>query len=217
MIRAVIFDIDGTLMDTNYLHVEAFARAFREVGREIPRTAIHKQIGKGADLLLPVLLGEDDEGATERANERYTKLFAGLEEQGYPLPGAKELLGALSQRQIAVWLATSAKPEQLEFLLGALEAEGKIAGVVSSGDVEASKPEPDIFAAALERAGCAPDETVVVGDTVWDVIAANKAGLRTVGVLTGGAFSRAELEEAGAVAVYQDCAEMLSSGFPDGL
>lgn len=216
MIRAVIFDIDGTLMDTNYVHVEAFARAFRELGREIPRTAIHKQIGKGSDLLLPALLGED-EAAIERANKRHTEVFGELQEGGYPLPGAKELLAALPERQIAVWLATSAKPEQLEFLLGALEAGGKIAGVVSSGDVEASKPEPDIFAAALERAGCGPDETVVVGDTVWDVIAANKAGLRTVGVLTGGAFSRAELQEAGAVAVYRDCAEMLSSGFPDGL
>ena len=216
MIRAVIFDIDGTLMDTNYLHVEAFSRAFREIGRDVPRSAIHKQIGKGSDLLLPVLLGADKDAA-ERADRRHSEIYAELEERAYPLPGAKELLASLAARRIPAWLATSAKPEQLEFLLGALEAEGKIAGVVSSGDVEASKPEPDIFAAALERAGCAADEAVVVGDTVWDVIAATKAGVRTVGVLTGGAFSRAELEEAGTVAVYQDCAELLASGFPDGL
>ena len=216
MIRAVIFDIDGTLMDTNYQHVEAFAQAFCELGRAIPRAAIHRQIGKGSDLLLPELLG-DDEKAIERANTRHSELYLELQEQGYPLPGAKELLTALAERSIPAWLATSAKPEQLEFLLGALEADGKIAGVVSSGDVEASKPEPDIFAATLERAGCAPDDTMVVGDTVWDVIAAKKAGLRTVAVLTGGAFSRAELAEAGAVAVYQDCAELLASGFPGGL
>ena len=216
MIRAVIFDIDGTLMDTNYLHVEAFARAFREVGHEIPRAAIHEQIGKGSDQLLPTLLG-DDVKAVERADSRHSEIYAELEEQGYPLPGAKELLAALKERRIASWLATSAKPEQLKFLLGALEAEGKIAGVVSSGDVEASKPEPDVFAAALERAGCPSDEAVVVGDTVWDVIAAKKAGLRTVAVLTGGAFSRAELEESGAVRVCQDCAELLSTGFPDDL
>lgn len=216
MVRAVIFDIDGTLMDTNYVHVEAFARAFRELGREVPRSAIHKQIGKGSDLLLPALLG-DDEPAAERADTRHSELYAELEDQGYPLPGAKELLASLARRRIPIWLATSAKPEQLEYLIGALEADGRIAGVVSSGDVEASKPAPDIFAAALERAGCRPDEAVVVGDTIWDVIAAKRAGLRTVGVLTDGAFSRAELEEAGAVAVYQDCAELLSSEFPAGL
>ena len=98
-----------------------------------------------------------------------------------------------------------------------LDAEGKLAGVVSAGDVEESKPKPDIFQVALERAGCRPEEAVVVGDTIWDVEAARRAGLRAVMVLTSGAFSHAELERAGALAVYRDCAELLQAGFPRGL
>ncbi len=98
-----------------------------------------------------------------------------------------------------------------------LEAEGKIAGVVSSEEVEGTKPAPDIFELALKRAGSSPEETVAVGDSVWDVESAKEAGVRTVAVLTGGAFSRAELEEAGAYAVYEDCAELLEAGFPEEL
>ena len=114
-------------------------------------------------------------------------------------------------------MATSAQPEELKRHLQALAADGKVAGIVSAGDVARSKPAPDTFQTTLDRAGCAPEEAVVLGDTVWDIEAARGAGLRAVMVLTGGAFSQAELEAAGAVAVYPDCAALLAAGFPEGL
>jgi HAD superfamily hydrolase (TIGR01509 family) len=215
VIKAVILDMDGTLVDTNYLHVEAWARAFRAVGQCVPRTAIHRQIGKGADQLLPEFIA--DEATARRADELHGERYAELEEHAYPLPGARELLARLRERDLALWLATSAKPDELERHLVSLEARDKLAGIVSSGDVDESKPAGDIFTVTLQRAGVAPAEAVVVGDTIWDVIAARKAGLRTVAVLSGGAFSKGELEQAGAVAVYADCAAMLAAGFPAGL
>jgi HAD superfamily hydrolase (TIGR01509 family) len=215
LLKAVILDVDGTLVDTNYLHVEAWARAFRELGLSVPRAAIHRQIGKGSDKLLPEFVR--DEGAAQRADELHSELYGELERQGYPLPGARELLARLRQRGLALWLATSAKPEELERHLKVLEAEGAIAGIVSSQDVDESKPAADIFELARRRAGCDADEAVVLGDTVWDVEAARRAGMQAIGVLTGGAYSRAELEAAGAIAVYDDCAALLAAGFPEQL
>jgi phosphoglycolate phosphatase-like HAD superfamily hydrolase len=116
-----------------------------------------------------------------------------------------------------VWLATSAQPEELEHHLEELGVEGQIAGVVSSDEAQESKPAPDIFALVLERAGVAAEYAVVVGDSIWDIEAAKEAGVRVAAVMTSGAFSRAELEEAGAYAVYEDCAELLNAGFPEGL
>jgi len=211
----VILDLDGTLVDTNYLHVEAWARAFRAVGREVPRAVIHRQIGKGADQMLPELI--PDEAAARRADALHGEIYAELSAYSYPLPGARELLASLKERGVALWLATSAKPHELERQMAMLAAQDKLAGVVSSEDVAKSKPARDVFTATLERAGCAPAAAVVVGDTVWDIIAADKAGLRAAAVLTGGAFSEAELRAAGAVAVYRDCAALLAGGFPAGI
>jgi HAD superfamily hydrolase (TIGR01509 family) len=215
LVKAVLLDLDGTLVDTNYLHVEAWARAFAAIGKIVPRTAIHKQVGKGANKLLPEFVA--DEALAKRADEPHGEYYAPMQEYGYPLPGAKELLTALKQRGIALWLGTSAKPEELERFVKVLDAKDKLAGVISSKDVEESKPAADIFAVALQRASVAPAEAVVVGDTVWDVKSARRAGVRSVAVLTGGAYSRAELEGAGAVAVYDDCAALLAAGFPNGL
>ncbi|WNM56390.1 HAD family hydrolase [Candidatus Nitrospira allomarina] len=212
MIQAVIFDVDGTPMDTNYLHVEAWARAFSVVKHPVPRAAIHRQIGKGSDLMLGALL--TDEALHERANELHSQFFDELKDHTYPLPGAKEILATLSSQDIAIWLATSAKSEELEHHVQALGAKDKLAGLVSSADVESAKPAPDIFQLTLERAGCSPKESIVIGDTIWDIQSAQGCGLQTIAVRTGGAFSREELHAAGAVAVYQDCAELLASGFP---
>ncbi len=217
VVNVVMLDIDGTLMDTNYLHTEAFIRAFEAQGlQRPPHAAIHRQIGKGATKFLPDFVG-GDEVAAKQVEEKHGQLFKTVQHRGYPLPGARELLQSLAERGLQVWLASSAKPDELEFYHQALDVRGTLAGVVTSGDVAEAKPEPDVFAEVLKRTGCAPDVAIVVGDTVWDVEAANKAGLRTIAVLTGGAFSRAELQHAGAVAVYQDCDELLRSGFPDGL
>jgi phosphoglycolate phosphatase-like HAD superfamily hydrolase len=125
------------------------------------------------------------------------------------------LIPSLLDRGYEVWFVTSAKDEELEHHMGELEAEGRISGVVNSSDVENSKPAPDIFELTLERAGASPDETVAVGDAIWDIESANATSIRTVAVLTGGAFSEQELRDAGAVGVYRDCAALLESGFPE--
>ncbi len=213
MPRIVVLDVDGTLMDTNYLHVEAWARAFEEVGHRVPRVELHKQVGKGSDLLIQEFI--EDEKKAAKIDELHSEFYAELQEHGHPLPGAKELIPALAERGYGVWFVTSAKDEELEHHMSELEAEDKLSGVVNSSDVENSKPAPDIFELTLEKAGASPDETVAVGDAIWDIESASAAGIRTVAVLTGGAFSRQELEEAGAVEVYENCAALLESGFPE--
>jgi HAD superfamily hydrolase (TIGR01509 family) len=215
LVQAVFLDIDGTLMDTNYLHIEAWAQAFEEVGERPPRSRIHHEVGKGSDKLIPQFV-EDDQKAG-RVSELHGEYYAKLQERGHPLPGAKELVTSLVERGYEVWFATSAKPEELEHHMQELGAEDNIAGVVSSDEAEQSKPAPDIFGLALERAGAAPEEAVVVGDSIWDIEAAKEAGVRVAAVMTGGAFSRAELEEAGAYAVYEDCTDLLNNDFPEEL
>ena len=213
MAKVVVLDVDGTLMDTNYLHVEAWARAFEEVGHRVPRVVLHRQVGKGSDLLIREFV--EDKAVAEKIDELHSEFYGELQEHGHPLPGAKELIPYLGERGYEVWFVTSAKDVELEHHMGELEAEGRISGVVNSSDVENSKPAPDIFELTLERADASPGETVAVGDAIWDIESANAAGVRTVAVLTGGAFSEQELKEAGAVEVYKDCAALLESGFPE--
>jgi HAD superfamily hydrolase (TIGR01509 family) len=211
--RVVVLDVDGTLMDTNYLHTEAWARAFEQVGHRVPRVELHKQVGKGSDLLIDEFV--ENEETAEKIDELHSEFYGELQEYGHPLPGAKELIPSLVERGYEVWFVTSAKDEELEHHMSELEAEGEISGVVNSSDVENSKPAPDIFELTLERTGASPDETVAVGDAIWDIESASAAGIKTVAVLTGGAFSEQELREAGAVEVYEDCAALLESGFPE--
>jgi HAD superfamily hydrolase (TIGR01509 family) len=213
MAKVVVLDVDGTLMDTNYLHTEAWARAFEETGYRIPRVKIHKEVGKGSGLLIREFV--DDEETVEKIEELHSEFYGELQEHGHPLPGAKELISSLKERGYEVWFVTSAKDEELEHHMQELEAEGNIDGVVNSSAVENPKPAPDIFEEALRRAGATADETVAVGDAVWDVEAAREAGVRTVAVLSGGAYHKEALEEAGAVAVYEDCAALLDSDFPE--
>ncbi|HJQ28246.1 MAG TPA: HAD family hydrolase [Rubrobacter sp.] len=213
MVKTVVLDVDGTLMDTNYLHTEAWARAFEEAGHRVPRYRLHKQVGKGAELLIREFV--DDEEKIEKIQDLHSEFYGELQEYGHPLPGAKELISSLKERGYDVWLVTSAKDEELEHHMQELEAEDTLDGVVNSSAVENSKPAPDIFEETLRRAGATADETVAVGDAAWDVEAARAAGVRAVAVLTGGAYHKEALEEAGAVAVYEDCAALLDSGFPE--
>src|SRR5215204_5717829 len=196
MVRVVVLDVDGTLMDTNYLHTEAWARAFEEVGHRVPRVRLHKQVGKGAGLLIKEFV--DDEEKVEKIQGLHSEIYAELQAYGHPLPGAKELISSLKERGYEVWFVTSAKDEELEHHMQELEAEDTIDGVVNSSAVENSKPAPDIFEETLRRAGATAGETVAVGDAIWDVEAARAAGVRTVAVLTGGAYHKEALEEAGA-------------------
>ena len=213
MARLVVLDVDGTLMDTNYLHTEAWARAFEEAGHRVPRVKLHRGIGKGAGLLIHEFV--DDEEVAEEIQNLHSEFYEGFQKFGHPLPGAKELVSSLKERGYEVWFVTSAKDEELEHHMQELEADGNIDGVVNSSAVENPKPAPDIFEETLRRAGATADETVAVGDTRWDVEAAKAAGIRTVAVLSGGAFHEEDLKQAGAVDVYEDCAAILDSDFPE--
>lgn len=214
MAEIAILDVDGTLVDTNYLHTEAWTRALAEVGRRVPRVEVHRQIGKGADKLIPEFVGDE---AADKVDRRHAEIYGEMQHHGYPLPGAGDLIHSLHDRGYGVWLVTSATPEELDRHLEALEVSEKITGVVSSADAEESKPAPDVFGLSLERAGVEAPDAIAAGDSVWDVLAADRAGVSTVAVLSGGAFGRDELLGAGAKAVYRDCADLLEAGFPENI
>lgn len=213
MARLVVLDVDGTLMDTNYLHTEAWARAFEEAGHRVSRARLHKEVGKGAGLLIHDFVAGGEEG--DEIQNLHSEIYQEMQQYGHPLPGARELISSLKERGYEVWFVTSAKDEELEHHMQELGANGNIDGVVNSSAVENPKPAPDIFEETLRRAGATPDETVAVGDALWDVQAAKAAGIRTVAVLSGGAFSEEDLKQAGAVDVYDDCAALLDSDFPE--
>ncbi|CAN5865670.1 HAD family hydrolase [soil metagenome] len=213
MARVVVLDVDGTLMDTNYLHTEAWARAFEKAGHRVPRVKLHREVGKGAELLIREFV--DDEQTVEEIQNLHSEFYQEMQEYGHPLPGAKELISSLKESGYEVWFVTSAKDEELEHHMQELGADGHIDGVVNSSAVENPKPAPDIFEETLRRAGATADETVAVGDALWDVEAAKAAGIRTVAVLSGGAFDEEHLKQAGAVDVYEDCAAILESDFPE--
>jgi HAD superfamily hydrolase (TIGR01509 family) len=203
--RAVLFDIDGTLVDTNYLHALAWRRVFVERGElEITTARIHRLVGMGTDELLETLCGRPrPELKDERARQ-----FDALKPEIRAFPRAGDLLRAVKERGIRVVLATSAEKSDLDSLREAIDADDAIDAVTSAEEVEGAKPAPDLFCVALELAGTAAEDTVVVGDTVWDVKAAKRAGLPCVAVTSGG-ICRSELEAAGAVAVYDDVAALL--------
>jgi HAD superfamily hydrolase (TIGR01509 family) len=203
---AAILDIDGTLVDTNYHHAMAWYRAFHQHEIVLPIWRIHTHMGMGGDQLVGSLCGERTEkekGDDIRAAEKV--LYAELIGEVEPLKGARELIEGLKGRGHAVVLASSAKEDEVDHYLDLLDARDLADDWTTSADVESTKPQPDLVNAAMEKAGT--DEAVMVGDTPWDVQAAERAGIATVAVLTGG-FSAAELREAGAVAVFESIVEL---------
>jgi phosphoglycolate phosphatase-like HAD superfamily hydrolase len=199
----VLFDVDGTLLDTNYLHVLAWWQAFGDTGHEVEMWRLHRAIGIGSEELVQRVLGEPDDGTVQAHSERY----AALRDQVVPFPKAAELLAGCADLGLSVVLATSGTKEDLEWMLPAIGvADGVIAGVTTSADVAAAKPHPDLLEVAVRDHGLDRGRTVAVGDTVWDVEAAKSAGLSCVGLLCGG-ISGAELS--GAVTVYDDPAALL--------
>ncbi|PJE98013.1 HAD family hydrolase [Streptomyces carminius] len=208
--RAVLFDVDGTLVDTTYLHTVAWWEALRQAGRRVPMSLIHRTIGMGSDQLLDRLLGEDHDPAEAGAvTAAHRTLYAEYWPRLAPLEGAAELLRACAERGWTVVLASSAHGDELAVMRRAVGADDVVAGATSSDDVEASKPAPDLVVSALDRAGVAPDRAVFVGDTVWDVAACERAGVPCLGVLSGG-LTRQELLDAGAVEVYENPADLLA-------
>jgi len=207
---AVLLDIDGTLVDSNYLHVAAWHEGFAAVGETVAQARIHRGIGMGTPQLLAWLVGEQRAGEVEeRVSAVHRQRYADAARLLRPLPGAREIVRALHGQGVRTILATSASPEELERLLAVLDLGDAVDAVTSADDVVAAKPEPDVVERALEKAGVTAAEAVFVGDTRWDVEAAGKAGVETVGVRSGG-IGAAELREAGAVAVYDDPAHLLS-------
>ncbi len=202
----VIFDVDGTLVDTNYLHTVAWARAVHDAGETASMARIHRLIGMGSDELVEELLGR----ANDEVANGHTGHFERLMGEIRAFPGAKDLLEEVHRRGAKVALATSANTDQLAAMLAALDLpEGAVDHKTNKDQVEQSKPAPDIFRAAMEDSGLTPEQAVVVGDSIWDIRAAANCGLRVVSVLSGGT-ARQNLEEAGAIAVYEDPADLLA-------
>jgi HAD superfamily hydrolase (TIGR01549 family) len=196
-----ILDIDGTLVDSNYQHALAWFRALRDHGLIVPIWRIHRGIGMGGDQLVEHLCGKDAEkrlgdAVRERESEHY---FAMIDEV-QPLPGARELVLDLKQRGHRIVMASSAKEKEVDHYLDLLAARELAEEWTTSADVEQTKPHPELVQTALAKAG--GGDAVMIGDSVWDVEAAGRAGVKTLAILTGG-FSAAELEEAGAEAVYE--------------
>jgi HAD superfamily hydrolase (TIGR01509 family) len=203
--QAVLLDVDGTLVDSNYHHALAWYRAFRSHGIRLPMWRIHRHIGMGGDQLVPALVpgirDEFHEAIEEKRGESYTELI----DEVQPFDEAHELIADLKERGLTVVLASSSPKHELDHYLDLLDARNLLDAWTTKDDVEATKPDPDLVAAALAKAGS--ESAVLVGDTAWDVEAARRVGVKTICLLTGG-WSRQELLETGAAAVYESITEL---------
>jgi HAD superfamily hydrolase (TIGR01509 family) len=210
-LKAVIFDVDGTLVDSNDLHVEAWREAFAHYGIGLSHDQVHAQIGKGGDQLIPVFLSEDQ---VEQFGDALDRLRGQIFLRDYlpqvrPFPRVRELFEQLRADGLHIALGTSSKQVELETHVRNLDVEDLVNEATSADDAEHSKPCPDIFEAALgQLEGVYAPEAIVVGDTPFDVLAAARAGMNTVAVLTGG-FAEDALRDAGAAAVYLDISDLL--------
>ncbi|GHE95810.1 HAD family hydrolase [Streptomyces griseoluteus] len=209
--RAAVFDVDGTLVDTNYLHVAAWWEALRQAGHDVTSQAIHRAIGLGSSDLVAHLLGadrarEEAEALSAAHQTLYGQYFGRLT----ALPEAGRLLRRLADDGWKVVLATSASGQELSALRTALDADEAITGMASADDVSKGKPAPEPVQQALELAGATPERSVFVGDTVWDMQAGTRAGVTCVGLLCGG-IPREDLEKAGADVLYDAPDALLAS------
>ena len=209
MLKGVIFDVDGTLVDSNDAHAQSWVDTFREAGYDVPFDKVRPLIGMGADKLLPEAIGvsrDSDEG--KKLLERRGKIFRSQYLPHLrPLPGARELVLRVKRDGLKAIVATSAKDEELKGLLKAAHVEDLMEEKATASDAKRSKPDPDIVQAAVEESGVSKRDLVMIGDTPYDVEAAGKAGVRTIGFLSGG-WSKADLE--GAMETYGGPADLLA-------
>ena len=209
---AVIFDVDGTLIDSVDLHARAWSDAFAAFGRDVPFGTVRGQIGKGGDQLLPVFLAPDEvETLGKQVEEKRSEIFKSrFLDTLKPFPGVRPLFERLRADGIRIALASSSKADELERYVRIAEIEDLIDEHTTSDDAARSKPHPDIFAASLDRLGNPdPSRVLVVGDTPYDAAAASKLAIRTIGLLCGG-FPQADLRREGAIAIFRDPADLLA-------
>ena len=211
MIKAVIFDIDGTLVDSVDLHAQAWKEAFKHFGKDIPYQQIRHQIGKGGDQLMPVFFTHEE---LDEFGKRMEKFRSDLFKREFlsrvrPFPKVRELFERIKDDGKKVALASSAKEEEIDFYRKLLRIEDLVKAEASADDAEKSKPHPDIFEAALKRLDVGPAEAIAVGDTPYDADAAGRLRTKTVGMRCGG-FPEAELISAGCIAIYDDPADLLA-------
>jgi HAD superfamily hydrolase (TIGR01509 family) len=210
-VGAALFDVDGTLTDTVYLHTVAWWEALRQHGAVVPMAAVHRSIGMSSGPLLDRVLGDDrDHDADDAISAAHDALYAQYWTRLAPLDGAADLLRACAERGWRVVLASSASKRELKVLTKAVDADDAIDAATSKDDVARGKPAPDLVQRALEMAGVPAEQAVFVGDAVWDAEAARRAGVRCVGLLSGGT-SRQELLDAGAAEVYGGPADLLAN------
>lgn len=200
----VFFDLDGTLVDTTYLHTYAWWQALDDAGITVPMSKIHPLIGMGSSGVLETLVGHDDEALSEHQGERFRALHPSVR----ALPAAVSLIERVNEEGGRAVVVTSAKERDLEALFAPLGGPDVVSAIVHSADAPRPKPDPDPFAVAIERTGAEPRRALAVGDSVWDVEAAAKVGVACIGLQTGG-IAREDLHRAGAVAVYRDCVDLL--------
>ncbi|MDI3406928.1 HAD family hydrolase [Streptomyces cavernicola] len=207
---AALFDVDGTLVDTNHLHVTCWWEAFRQAGHRVSTHAVHRAIGLPSEDLVAHLLGEDrDKGRDEEISAAHKALYGTYADRLAPLDGAGDLLNELADRGWRTILVTSAGGSELAALKRAIDADDAIAGTASADDVADGKPAPEPVRRALDLAEVDAGGAVFVGDSVWDMQSATRAGVRPVGLLCGG-IPHADLREAGAVEVHRDPADLLA-------
>jgi HAD superfamily hydrolase (TIGR01509 family) len=204
---AALFDIDGTLVDSNYLHVDAWSRAFEACGLTVAAWRIHRAIGRDSTQLLEHLLGPESSEFGERAKELHSRFYGEYADRLRPLEGATDFVRSLAASGVRIVLATSAPADELKLLLPVLALDDVLYAVTSSEDVDTAKPEPGVIDVALKKAGADPGAAVMFGDTVWDMLAATRAGVRGVGVRSGG-ISERELRQAGAITVAESLSEL---------
>ncbi|MBV9088738.1 MAG: HAD family hydrolase [Mycobacteriaceae bacterium] len=205
---AVLFDIDGTLVDSNYLHVHAWVRAFHDAGVQADAWRIHRSIGMDGSRLVASLAPDAGDDATQRLKDLHARYYKELSPLLRVLPGGRDILDRVASMGLQVVLATSAPEDELSILRSVLDRDSTVAAVTSAADVDTAKPEPGIIDVALDRAGVTAARAVFVGDSVADAVACVRAGVPIIGLLSGG-ISAAELSDAGAGSVFSDALDVV--------